>query len=579
MNKKIKAEKAAAVISAFLYTAFLITGVNAAEIQSVNYGTDENSIFGEKGIALVNVSDEYGNPVDEAEFYLADSSGENLAVWSGNNRSTFRRIQGTAAVINDSSSVDIYGVQLPDFTGGNGYTRTTEVKTGEKSSAIVKPDGMGRFKYNNVYSAETRYIVYGDTEFTVPAGSFGVYADSGYDKRPVEMYFVIAEYADPDDEYSELVNRNEFIFNQTAGKLDIRKFAEGAYPYRTGYRVSNGRGGGGGNIHNRVYINEKSYDYAKKTINLHDAFPSYFNEDGTVDRDVFGTNMHFSFSEDIMNPLQTAGVYFMSGNLVCAPLPDKNGNVTIYVDKSDYRFTMMTDFGWKNGGGGGTSGMSGYADEKAVYKINTAVIPESSVPLRGLAEGKYTVSTGEIPEKYDPASVSFTITNQDGSGVPECGVVLEYKRFSIDTENAPGGTLKVMSDITDDMNAVPVESDVRISAVPDEGYRIKNIVFSYENGMKFNSNLLSLASEDTFEMPYMNVKLIPQFGEIVKGDIDGDDTINSADVMNMMKIILNSEKSYGSSCRSAADINDDGTVNVFDLIRIARLVTGQIQNG
>lgn len=572
-------------VSAFLYTSYL-NPLSAAEIKSVNYGTDDNMIFGEKGIALINVSDEFGNSVDEAVFYL-NGNGEKLALWTGNDRRTFNKLYGNVSLIDDSSYVTVYGEQLPDFVGDKGFTRTFEVKTGERSTTVIHPDGMGYFKYGNTLKAASKYIFYGETEKTIPVDSFGVYADEKWKTRPVEWFFTIGEYEDPADNYSTYISKQEFLFNKIAGSFDIRRMAEGEYPYRMGYRAKRG-GGGSGNIHNKLKFEDPAknelegkktaYEYTRKTINLHEIYPSYFNEDGTSTKEAFGEERRFSFAEDSTDPLQTAGLIFKSGNLITAPIPDSEGNVTLFVDKDNYYFVMMTDFGWETGGGGGTSGMGGYADEKAEFEFNTVVIPETSVPVRLSDEGEYTVTTENIPEKYNPASASFSITNKDGSGVPECNVVLKYKRFSLDVEETPGGTLKAASDFTDDMSAVPVESDVKITAVPDEGYRLKNVVFSLESGTETSSNLLSVASEDSFSMPYTNVKLIPQFGEIVKGDIDGDDAINAADMLNMLKIILNKENSYNNSCIEAADINGDGAVNVFDLIRIRRLIIGPFQS-
>ncbi len=578
--------KAAAAVSAFLCAALPVSGAGAAEITSVNYGSADSMLFGERGIAVVNITDEFGDSADTTEFFLRNGNGEKLASWNGNNRSTFRKISGMTSLISDSATVSVYGSQLPDFTGDKGFVRTTEVKTGEKSTTVIRPNGLGRFEYGAVYPAETRYILYGTPERTVPVNCFAVWADKKWCTRPVDWSFVIGEYENPEDSYSSFITKEEYIVNITGGSLDLRQLPAGEYPYRIRYSISNGTGGGGGNIHNRIKIEDPdknaaegkrtSWKYVKKTVNLHDVFPSYFNEDGTADRTMFEDKVNFSFAEDSLNPLKTAGVFFLSGNLVSAPIPDSNGNVTLLVENETYRFTMMTDFAWKNSSGGGTTGMSGYADEKAVYDIKTVQIPEKSVPLCCLEEGEYTVDTGSIPDRYIiPDSGSFTVSNAEGSGVPECSIVLRYRRFSVSAGKSDGGTVKFSSDFTDDNKKFPVEKPVKVSAVPDSGYRIKKLVYLYENGKEAVSDSLLVAPEETFEMPYGNITVTPVFVKLVKGDVDGDDALNAADAVNMMKMILGSETEYNDSCKEAADINSDGRVNVFDLIRLNQLMTGQ----
>lgn len=564
-----------AAVSAFLCAAVYILSVpvyaDDAEdkLRSVNYGTPDNMVFGEKGIAIVSVTDDEGNSDDEVKLCIYNENNEKLAGWNGNDINSFRRTRGSIELINDKSLVNVYGSQLPDFTGGKGYTRVLETRRGTNTNYSFYPDSWGFFEYSASYPSVCRYVTYGDTEFTVPAGSFGAYAEKGWSSRAVNWFFRIGRYEDPDDEYSSLLTVDDFLFNKIDGKIDIRKFDDGDYPFRIGYSSSGG-GGGSGNIHNRIHINEKSYEYARKTINLHDVYPSYFNEDGTK-TDKYG-GADFNFARDTMSPFKTAGAFFISGNFVNAPLPDENGNVTIYVNKNDYKFTMVTDFGWANGGGGGTTGMTGFADEKCDFEFKTVDIPENSIPLKGLAEGTYTVLLDSLPEKYEiPAdtSVSFTVTNKPGSGVPECSIVLKTRKYALNLKKSRNG--KIVSDAKDNA-AVPVESKVKLTFDAEEGYRPSGLVFCSDSGERIPADFISF-SDNSFEMPYGDLTVEASFAPIMAGDVDGDGSISSADLLHAARIIQGAESD--PYFVKASDINGDGRVNVFDYLRMVRsLVSG-----
>ncbi|MBE6675114.1 MAG: hypothetical protein E7596_08430 [Ruminococcaceae bacterium] len=98
-------------------------------------------------------------------------------------------------------------------------------------------------------------------------------------------------------------------------------------------------------------------------------------------------------------------------------------------------------------------------------------------------------------------------------------------------------------------------------AVKGESY---DISVSYESGNVINSD-------------FDNVELNTVSGSVtaidyIPGDLNGDGTINMADVVNLRRYIVGG---YDLSINlEAADVNDDGTVNMADVVLIRRYVVG-----
>jgi hypothetical protein len=54
------------------------------------------------------------------------------------------------------------------------------------------------------------------------------------------------------------------------------------------------------------------------------------------------------------------------------------------------------------------------------------------------------------------------------------------------------------------------------------------------------------------------------------GDLNNDGTLNVQDIILMINIILGIEEEYNES----ADLSDDGIVNVLDVIQLMNLILG-----
>jgi len=60
----------------------------------------------------------------------------------------------------------------------------------------------------------------------------------------------------------------------------------------------------------------------------------------------------------------------------------------------------------------------------------------------------------------------------------------------------------------------------------------------------------------------------------IKGDVDGDDTVNVSDLIRVINIILGIGEEPSEVERTTADINNDGVIDVTDLIGIINIILG-----
>ena len=112
--------------------------------------------------------------------------------------------------------------------------------------------------------------------------------------------------------------------------------------------------GGGGSVYRGYSFANTGGIYKKIRIKLSE-FSSYFNEDGSHTKEVKGEPHNFNFTDEGNG--FSSYLIILSGGIVQAVTPDKNGEVEIFVSTNVGAVTEYhTDFSWKYGGGGGSSG-------------------------------------------------------------------------------------------------------------------------------------------------------------------------------------------------------------------------------
>ena len=94
----------------------------------------------------------------------------------------------------------------------------------------------------------------------------------------------------------------------------------------------------------------------------------------------------------------------------------------------------------------------------------------------------------------------------------------------------------------------------------DDNYRLTQV--TYSNGMKVFYTYDELGNRLT--------KKVTNAVSFQKGDVDGDGTINTTDIVEVVNFIMN--KTSNNINEMAADVNEDGTVNAADIVSIVNII-------
>ncbi len=539
--------------------------------RAVNYGTAESPVLGPNGLINLSVSDPFDSEnkeIENMEFGLYNSEGERVAVWTGNDGSTMKideKYEGKVKNLSDSQELYVSRNSFENPAGEDGYVRKIVMKSETDGKYEISKDrNNGAYlPYDTEFKATVNYFLENDTsepDLIVPAHSFAVYADKGWKERSITWGFDFTDYGEDDYDYD---------FSDYPGTVHIDEFADGDYPYLIFNRSSNGSGARGGNLNNKISITDKQYEYVKKTINLLDTFPSDFNPDRYTDKN-FPDIRNFSFKNVSDAPYRPAGMIIISGSLVNAPIPDENGNVTIYVDKATNLINMQTIYA---NGGGGLTWCPEFADDHVDYSFRTVKMPENGVNIQLLSTDKYTVKPENLPEEYEYTSEEIQpviySAAEPGAEIIYNELLVTLKKYQIDVLKSSHGKLSITPE-----GMIPGGKEVKLAPSPDSGYVLEGYNCFNENGEKLDEDTFKISSDGTFIMPCENITIEPVFkrAEIIKGDINGDEKINVLDLTIMKKVICLSEILTDAEDKAAADMNDDGSVNVFDFLRLKNIL-------
>ncbi len=73
----------------------------------------------------------------------------------------------------------------------------------------------------------------------------------------------------------------------------------------------------------------------------------------------------------------------------------------------------------------------------------------------------------------------------------------------------------------------------------------------------------------TLLLAFIGMSAMAQSGNLMRGDVNGDDVVNGTDIQAIINLIVASE--YDEN----ADVNEDGTVNGTDIQEVINIIVGE----
>lgn len=383
-------------VSGILLT-FAVTFASLSSMSFTTPATETITVAPEnKNILNVQVTDKEGKPVYGIDASLLDTSDYTVAYWTTSEKPVSNWFSSGISIFADDSVffasnilkslVAPYALEEIFDVGENyGYLDSIAFKNGQKRTLQL--------------------LYFGDAEtaLTVPGNTLVTFVDSSWASRYHQAGIQIGD--------------TKYNYNSNAGKITEYPLAAGSYKGIDIY-LSNSSGGIG---NENIEVKSEATEYIKVRLKLSD-IDSRFNEDGTVDKP-----RHFNFVTDDKN--NGSVLTLVSGSVVNAVVPDSQGYVEFYVEKSSRRYVILTDHIWHDtetgtyGSGGGIVKRN-FAYDKKTYDCQAIQFPKTGTNLLNVPAGNYTINLSNVPEQYDSVQTNITVT--DSQNIQQINIVLEH---------------------------------------------------------------------------------------------------------------------------------------------------------
>lgn len=325
-----------------------------------------------ENVLNVVVVNKEGEPVDGITVNLVDSENRIAAFWYTGSPTIYNsatiRAAGNFRVGKETLEKEIAPYELKRFNGSNSDLSAT-------------------FSDGETKTLKLEYIGDRDTDLTVPANTLVMDVDPSYSNRSPRHYFQIG-------------NGEKLFFKNIAGYQ--------TYPLAAGDYPSCWLGYDGATGVNDLSISDQPTEYIKVRVKL-SALDSKVKDDGTISGGAAG--YEFSLKEDTDDRAATFAI--VSGNIVSVPVPDENGYIAFYVEKSTRRFSIHTHFSWvvdehTSGSGGGYS-LTHYAYDSKTVTFQAADYPDTGTTAMYVPAGNYTIKLQNVPAAYTAAVTNITV--------------------------------------------------------------------------------------------------------------------------------------------------------------------------
>lgn len=393
MLKKCSAILLTAVLTAVSLDSVCITG-SAADV--IIPGT---ITVAPENMLNIQVTDKNGNDVDNLYAALKNSSGSTVASWYTGS--------------NDVNSADDYKISGQNFF-------EEPIKTFEELVApypIVKvtdinnPSSIEPLHCARFESGQKRILMFDypedhPTDLTVSKNSMAIVVDPGWKTRAFDSCYI-------------QIMDQKYDLKQIAGttKQFILPPNFDNYNDTTDLKIN----GLGTNFH-ASERNPEQTEYYKMRLKLSD-INSHFTDNGTFIDD-YGRIYDYKKNTST----KTVAFVIISGSVINVPIPDANGTVEIYVEKSTRFIRIDGMYIWENASVNvsGSIGASRTVFEQKTYAFQSVSFPTEGTNLSNVPSGTYTL---EISGKQDGQQlykpVNQTVVVEDSNEFQMHKIVLE----------------------------------------------------------------------------------------------------------------------------------------------------------
>lgn len=376
------------LFSIFLSVAVMVVSLSTAGLTKVSAASDTITVAPEN-VLNVQVVDENGAPVNGVSMTLKDAWKFEVATWTSGNSEV------TEENNSDIGDGTVFYEQWDVFEELVAPYDLKEIKVNGEDWYNTIPFNDAETKTIDMYYNNTSAA----TDLTVPAGSFVTYVDSAWSSKTYPWGVELE--ANDTSVYSGLLKDN----------IGLKTHSLVAGYYELWIRNQTGGGNTSG-----VTVSSVPTEYMKVRIKLSE-ISEKFNDDGTGSHD----GQIFSFSTDTTD--KTAALIFTSGAVVSAAIPDAQGYVDIYVEKSTREFRWGSEIISGTSHMGGTFNGGDKAYDKKSVTAQAIDLPNTGTNLLYVPAGDYSVEFTNVPAGYKSGAKAVTVTQSQN--VQTLQIVLE----------------------------------------------------------------------------------------------------------------------------------------------------------
>lgn len=408
----------------------------------------------------ITVTDKNGSPVEDAKLKLMDSNGICRAKFTGNTDSGYAMNNSEIKIVPYDDDKDLIKADIDilknSVPADHEIVRIDRERYVSSDYPIYLEDG--ETEDFTVYHCDNNTAA----DFTLAPGNIAICTDSDYSLKKADGYI---KYNGMKYYFKDSLNSNNNIICYPVSELTET----------TTFGVESTSSGHGGSI-TGLYPNKNETEYIKCRTHVSE-FSDRFNSDGTytLPGDVNGSGSPITFNIKDDNFTASSAFMVMSGSVISAIIPDSNGYVEFYVEKSSrkYSFHICMDYSFSDeyyyhSTGKSDSGTFYFADTTTVTAA-APDFPETGTSLMYVPAGSYTIEADSLPEQY-ALSKPVSITVEDSKSIQNVTVVLsDYEQPPQPPEPENGLPLYPLDNIVD-----VVVWDYEGNLVPDLDMRIKD---------------------------------------------------------------------------------------------------------